>query len=666
MEPSADLGLKDKLIEVEPTLSLPVAQPCNRYDSISRQDLLNAWSGFIIQSDRAAEAVDREKYRRNIIDSWDHYITAAAQSVDLSSLSKIAENYSNIREILAGWGLVVHGRLPRSDEERAVVKSERTGMWLDKLVGPLMGLCGVEPPAGGYNFQLLVNRVCARSVKQTLLEAKRLSASLENACVKLERAYERLELAQRMVLRAESSGMFVDGIFSRLEDCAEAYAAAHNGLIDVLNTKTDPHFLRRFKAAQSEFDKAVTHTFGAREALEELSFNMCILREPSKECLHAWQKQAEAEVTRLFGDKNNSFPPQGMSLPKLISEFMEIDYHANNTLSRPHGETLGQFLSTLAHRYLDRVLEYPEESIRAIIQELDTPARFKSSQRLAELMKVIEIESQAEVQQSLANPVWVRTPKQKQAPQSDSKSDPNVTRRLLREYQIPPDLALQLSRGLDSAKLSERESVIGEIFGSATRMVIRRHAELLRQSDQHLAEHADTARQLFLNRDKLDPEGIISALDPQSNIKGFLPGALTEVSSLLNDLTAARNRLSEYRPLHESNADKVWTEFIRGFDQIFQTGGRRSADETAQRVTQVKFPRKFPPDICEIAVRKLASVCAAQTLDQIRKIPGNKLEIFMRSDPNNPIYVIRVNSLWRVGFKFNAGQAEEVNLVNYH
>lgn len=65
-----------------------------------------------------------------------------------------------------------------------------------------------------------------------------------------------------------------------------------------------------------------------------------------------------------------------------------------------------------------------------------------------------------------------------------------------------------------------------------------------------------------------------------------------------------------------------------------------------------------------VAQRKLAQLDAATTLDFLRAPPGNRLEA-LRGDRRG-FYSIRINDQWRLCFRFVAGDAYDVEIVDYH
>lgn len=73
--------------------------------------------------------------------------------------------------------------------------------------------------------------------------------------------------------------------------------------------------------------------------------------------------------------------------------------------------------------------------------------------------------------------------------------------------------------------------------------------------------------------------------------------------------------------------------------------------------------RKLPRDIQQVARRKLRMLNNAQSLDDLRVPPNNRLEK-LRGDLSG-YYSIRVNDQWRICFRWADG-ASEVRMVDYH
>jgi len=76
------------------------------------------------------------------------------------------------------------------------------------------------------------------------------------------------------------------------------------------------------------------------------------------------------------------------------------------------------------------------------------------------------------------------------------------------------------------------------------------------------------------------------------------------------------------------------------------------------------FSRKFPTDIQRIALRKLAMLDAADSLDDLRIPPSNRLEKLTGNRKGQ--YSIRINDQWRICFVWYRGDAQEVEITDYH
>jgi len=68
--------------------------------------------------------------------------------------------------------------------------------------------------------------------------------------------------------------------------------------------------------------------------------------------------------------------------------------------------------------------------------------------------------------------------------------------------------------------------------------------------------------------------------------------------------------------------------------------------------------------IANVAVRKLAQLDAAQTLEFLRSPPGNRLEALKGVRAGQ--YSIRVNDQFRVCFRWTEAGPEGVEIVDYH
>jgi proteic killer suppression protein len=71
-------------------------------------------------------------------------------------------------------------------------------------------------------------------------------------------------------------------------------------------------------------------------------------------------------------------------------------------------------------------------------------------------------------------------------------------------------------------------------------------------------------------------------------------------------------------------------------------------DKEAQKVFERKHSRKLPLDIQQVALRKLRMLNRAETLQDLRVPPANRLERLVGDREGQ--YSIRVNDQWRICF----------------
>lgn len=74
--------------------------------------------------------------------------------------------------------------------------------------------------------------------------------------------------------------------------------------------------------------------------------------------------------------------------------------------------------------------------------------------------------------------------------------------------------------------------------------------------------------------------------------------------------------------------------------------------------------RKFPSAVCNVGVRKLDYLNASARVDDLKAPPGNRLEQ-LKGDRKG-FYSIRVNDQYRIVFRFEDGDAYDVEITDYH
>jgi proteic killer suppression protein len=91
---------------------------------------------------------------------------------------------------------------------------------------------------------------------------------------------------------------------------------------------------------------------------------------------------------------------------------------------------------------------------------------------------------------------------------------------------------------------------------------------------------------------------------------------------------------------------------------------RSFADEEAARIWSGQRSRKLPPDIQNVALRKLRMLNNARVLDDLRIPPANRLEALKGSRSGQ--YSIRINRQWRICFSWSQGGPRNVEIADYH
>lgn len=84
----------------------------------------------------------------------------------------------------------------------------------------------------------------------------------------------------------------------------------------------------------------------------------------------------------------------------------------------------------------------------------------------------------------------------------------------------------------------------------------------------------------------------------------------------------------------------------------------------AEAIAAGRTPKGFPLELVRPAQRKLTALIAATELQSLGSPPGNRLEA-LKGDRRGQ-HSIRINDQWRICFRWSAGQAEEVEIVDYH
>jgi toxin HigB-1 len=89
-----------------------------------------------------------------------------------------------------------------------------------------------------------------------------------------------------------------------------------------------------------------------------------------------------------------------------------------------------------------------------------------------------------------------------------------------------------------------------------------------------------------------------------------------------------------------------------------------SSDKLTKDLYDRNYNKAFPPELCEVAYRKLVMLNAATSLNDLKSPPGNRLEKL--SGDRDEKYSIRINDQYRIVFKWVKGNAVGVKVTDYH
>ncbi len=83
-----------------------------------------------------------------------------------------------------------------------------------------------------------------------------------------------------------------------------------------------------------------------------------------------------------------------------------------------------------------------------------------------------------------------------------------------------------------------------------------------------------------------------------------------------------------------------------------------------KKIFSRRFSKKLPQSIQKVAMRKLWMIDAVFSINDLRIPPANHLKLL--SPKVHKQYSIRINKQWRVCFKWNNGNAFDLEIIDYH
>lgn len=91
---------------------------------------------------------------------------------------------------------------------------------------------------------------------------------------------------------------------------------------------------------------------------------------------------------------------------------------------------------------------------------------------------------------------------------------------------------------------------------------------------------------------------------------------------------------------------------------------RSFGDKETERLWRREQVRSIEPRIHRVALRKLRQVGSAESIEDLRVPPGNRLEALKGNRSGQ--HSIRINDQWRICFVWTDAGPEEVEIVDYH
>jgi proteic killer suppression protein len=90
---------------------------------------------------------------------------------------------------------------------------------------------------------------------------------------------------------------------------------------------------------------------------------------------------------------------------------------------------------------------------------------------------------------------------------------------------------------------------------------------------------------------------------------------------------------------------------------------RSFRSKETEKIFQRTRSKKLPGDIQQIALRKLRMLHRARTSQDLRVPPANRLEALKGARSGQ--HSIRINDQWRICFRWQEGEAFDVEIVDY-
>ena len=91
---------------------------------------------------------------------------------------------------------------------------------------------------------------------------------------------------------------------------------------------------------------------------------------------------------------------------------------------------------------------------------------------------------------------------------------------------------------------------------------------------------------------------------------------------------------------------------------------RSFASSGTERIFATGKSRRMPPEIQARAAMRMTQLNAATTINDLRFPPSNRLEALKHDRKGQ--WSMRINDQWRICFRFERGDAFDVEITDYH
>jgi proteic killer suppression protein len=88
------------------------------------------------------------------------------------------------------------------------------------------------------------------------------------------------------------------------------------------------------------------------------------------------------------------------------------------------------------------------------------------------------------------------------------------------------------------------------------------------------------------------------------------------------------------------------------------------ADRETQLLYTTGKSKRLPPDVVKRALRRLEYIALASELNDLRVPPSNRLHSLQGDRAGQ--FAISINDQWRICFRFEDGDAYDVEITDYH